>query len=65
MGLSMATLFIAYTLISASAALYLIITWLGQRERAIYFWMGLSAASGTAGLVVFMFRKPDSGGLLI
>ena len=65
MGLSMATLFIAYTLISASVALYLIITWLGQGERAIYFWMVLSAASGTAGLVVFMFRKPGSGGLLI
>lgn len=65
MDLSMATLFIAYTLISASVALYLIITWLRQRERAIYFWMVLSAASGTAGLVVFMFRKPGSGGLLI
>jgi GGDEF domain-containing protein len=65
MGLSIATLFIAYTLICASMALYFIVTWLGQRERAIYLWMGLSAASGTAGLVVFMFRTPGSGGLLI
>ena len=65
MQLSIATLFIAYSLISATMALYFIVTWLGQRERAIYLWMGLSAASGAAGLVVFMFRKPDSNGLLI
>ncbi|MDR3460695.1 MAG: GGDEF domain-containing protein [Beijerinckiaceae bacterium] len=65
MGLSIATLFIAYTLICASMAFYFIVTWLGQRERAIYLWMGLSAASGTAGLVAFMFRTPESGGLLV
>jgi GGDEF domain-containing protein len=52
-------------LICASMALYFIVTWLGQRERAIYLWMGLSAASGTTGLVVFMFRKPDSGAFLV
>jgi hypothetical protein len=65
MALSIATLFITYTLVSAAMAVYFVVTWLGQRDRAIYLWMGLSAASGTAGLITFMFRTPESGMLLV